>query len=286
MKVTLLVNPSAGEGNHSPDTLRRTIESAGHRVEVGPTRGEGLQQVLERADGLVVAAGGDGTVGRVIKALVGRNLPLAILPLGTANNIAASLGIRGAAEALMARWATSARVHVQVGSVRGPWGETAFVESMGLGLLARLISPAVGDDIDDLEQARDEACRLARSMPVKYWRVELDGKDCSGEYLLIEAMNIRCAGPNICFAARAEPGSGPLEVVFAGERERATLQALVRNEKTVDTVLLPHAGRRLRMWCEPDELHVDDMHGGHLCESGGLMQIDVELTGCGVDVLV
>jgi diacylglycerol kinase (ATP) len=286
MKVTLLVNPSAGDGDHSADALRRQIESAGYRVEVGSTKGEGLTQVLERADGLVVVAGGDGTVGRVIKALVGTKLPLAILPLGTANNIAASLGIHGTVEELVARWATASGVHVDVGSVRGPWGETAFVESIGVGLLARLISPAVGDRLDDVEQARDAAYHLAHSTPLKHWRVELDGKDFSGEYLLIEAMNIRCAGPNICFAVRAEPGGGRLEVVFAGERERTTLQALVRDEKTADTVLLPHAGHHLRMWCERDELHVDDVHGGDLCEGRGLMQVDVALTGCGVDILI
>jgi diacylglycerol kinase (ATP) len=286
MKVTLLVNPSAGDGDHSTDALRRTIESAGYRVELGPTEGEGLTQALERSEGLVAVAGGDGTVGRVIKALAGRGRPLAILPFGTANNIAASLGISGTADELVARWAHASRVFVEVGRVQGPWGETLFVESIGIGMLARLIAPAIGDRLDDMDQARNAAHRLAQAIPVKHWRVELDGVDCSGEYLLVEAMNIRCAGPNICFAVRAEANSGYLEVVFAGERERATLQALARDDPAPDRVLVPRAGRHLRMWCERDELHIDDVHGGDLWEGGGLMQIDVALTGRGVDVLV
>jgi diacylglycerol kinase (ATP) len=43
----------------------------------------------------VVIAGGEGTVVKAISHLYERNMPIAILPLGSANNIAGSLGIRG-----------------------------------------------------------------------------------------------------------------------------------------------------------------------------------------------
>jgi diacylglycerol kinase (ATP) len=290
MKVTLLVNESAGAGDHSVDDLRRQVESAGHQVEVGPNKGKkfqrAVQRAVERADGLIAVAGGDGTVGRAMKALAGTDLPLAILPLGTANNIATSLGIRGTPEELAARWTRPSRIHVSLGRARGPWGETAFVESVGLGLLARLMSPAVKDGVEGLEAARDEARRLAHSMPGRHWRVELDGEDLSAEYLLVEAMNIRCAGPNVCLAVRPRTGDGQLEVMFAGDRERATIEAHVLSEDELRAALHPRAGRRLRFWCEAEELHVDDTHGGDLYEGGGLMQVDVELTDRGVDILV
>ena len=48
---------------------------------------------------LVLVAGGDGTVAKVARCLVDRDIahriPIAILPVGTANNIARSLGIEG-----------------------------------------------------------------------------------------------------------------------------------------------------------------------------------------------
>jgi diacylglycerol kinase (ATP) len=290
MKVTMLVNESAGAGDHSVDDLRRQLEAAGHRVEVGSSKGRKLERAIrhavERGDELVVAAGGDGTVGRVMKALTGRGLPLAILPLGTANNIATSLGIRGTPEELAARWTRPSRVHMSVGRVRGPWGETAFVESVGLGLLARLMSPEVVDGIDGLEAARDEARRLARSMRGSYWRMELDGEELSAEYLLVEAMNIRCAGPNVCLAVRERAGGGQLEVMLAGERERAMVEAHVLSEDELRAALQPRVGRRLRFWCEAEDLHVDDTHGEDLYEGGELMRVDVELTDRGVDILV
>jgi diacylglycerol kinase family enzyme len=46
-----------------------------------------LDAVLTKAKGLVVAAAGDGTVRAVVTRLIGKGLPIAVLPLGTANNI-------------------------------------------------------------------------------------------------------------------------------------------------------------------------------------------------------
>ena len=285
MDVTLLVNTSAGEGDHTRGGLRRVLEAAGHRVALGRRKGKGLSRALENPGDLVVAAGGDGTVGRVMKALAGRAVPLAILPLGTANNIATSLGVRGSPEELAVRWPDAGRRRVEVGIVRGPWGETRFIESVGLGLLARMMSPSVDRGVQDVEDARARLDRLVRTLPLTRWRLELDGEDLSGDYLLVEAMNIRCAGPNLC-VARADPADGRLEIVTAGEEDRPALRALGSGAAALGSVLLPRAGRRLTMWCKRKELHVDHTYGKDLRAPRGLMQVDVELSGLSVEVLV
>lgn len=68
----------------------------------------GLESVLESTD-VIVAAGGDGTVSTAARAVAGRDIPVAILPLGTANNIARSLGIEGSIPHPRARLARAAR---------------------------------------------------------------------------------------------------------------------------------------------------------------------------------
>lgn len=286
MDVLLLVNPSAGQGEHATDELRQAVESAGHTVEIGSAKRARVQQALEHPRELVAVAGGDGTVGRAIKALAGRDIPLAILPLGTANNIATSLGIRGTPGELASHWATAKRRRVDVGTVRGPWGETQFVESVGVGLLGQLIAPEVGDEIDNTDAARETARQLARAMPATRWRVEIDGEDLSGDYLLLEAMNIRCAGPNLRLADHARAGDGRLEIVLATETERATLVALTDAFGTSRAFLPTRSARRFSIWSEPDDLHVDDAHGGQLAEWRGRARIDVELGHDGVDILV
>jgi diacylglycerol kinase (ATP) len=286
MDVTLLVNRAAGKGEHTRGGLRRMLEAAGHRVEVGRRKGKGLRRVLENPGDVVVAAGGDGTVGRIMKALAGSDVPLAILPLGTANNIATSLGVRGAPEELVARWPDARRLRVEVGTVRGPWGEIRFVESVGLGLLARMMSPSLDRGIRDVEDARARLDRLVRTLPLTRWRLELDGEELSGDYLLVEAMNVRCAGPNLCVAKRGDPADGRLEVVVAGEEDRAALRSLGRGAAALGSVLLPREGRRLTMWCKRKELHVDHTYGKDLRAPRGVMRVDVELSGLGVEVLV
>jgi diacylglycerol kinase (ATP) len=285
MDVTLLVNTSAGKGTHTKGGLRSEVEAAGHRVNVARHKGRSLRRALEEAGDLVVAAGGDGTVGRILKALAGRDVPLAILPLGTANNIARSLGVQGSVAELVAGWPSARRVRVPVGVVRGPWGETRFVESVGLGLLARLMSPSMDRGAPDVEDARERMARLVRTSPLTRWRVELDGQDLSGDYLLVEGMNMPCAGPNICLAERGNADDEKLHLVLAGDRERDALGALTRLGE-LGSVLLPQSGRRLTLWGKRKELHVDHRFGGDLRAPKGLMRVDVELSGLGVDVLV
>src|SRR5690349_15998115 len=95
MDVTLVHNPSSGDENHDADRIRSRIEDAGHRPRYQSVLEEHWEDVLERQTDLVVVAGGDGTVGDVMRLLAGRATPLTILPAGTANNIAASLGLSG-----------------------------------------------------------------------------------------------------------------------------------------------------------------------------------------------
>ena len=127
MRITLLLNPGAGNGGTTAAELRHAIEAAGHQVEVREAKKRHVHKVLDDPGDLVVVAGGDGTVGRVMKALAGSPVPMTILPTGTANNIATSLGIRGEPAALAARWARLDVRRIDVWMARGPWVETPFV---------------------------------------------------------------------------------------------------------------------------------------------------------------
>ena len=67
------------------------------------------KKVLKKPCDIVAVAGGDGTVGKVARELIEKRIPIAVLPLGTANNIAKSLGIADIPlQDLVASW-TAAR---------------------------------------------------------------------------------------------------------------------------------------------------------------------------------
>ena len=95
--VWLLASPSSGSADRY-DAAKRALSDAGFTVvrELDVEHKAALAEVVRMPDDerpLVVAAGGDGTVGAAADELAGTGAVLAILPLGTSNDVARSLGI-------------------------------------------------------------------------------------------------------------------------------------------------------------------------------------------------
>ena len=96
--INLLHNPTAGSEDHDREELISLMEKNGFECQYSSTK-ENWKDIDEKAD-FIVAAGGDGTIRKITKELLDRKLsektwPIALLPLGTANNIAQTLNIEG-----------------------------------------------------------------------------------------------------------------------------------------------------------------------------------------------
>lgn len=96
----VIVNPIAGHS--SVEEIRAALDeilsSAGWQVEILETTGkedvaEVTRLACQRGAGLVVAAGGDGTVTAAVNGILGTGIPLGILPVGTGNGLARGLQI-------------------------------------------------------------------------------------------------------------------------------------------------------------------------------------------------
>lgn len=98
-KITVVFNPVAGSGRQRAlDRLVDILDLDGWRITVAGTNGPGHATDLARdaaraGEDIVAAAGGDGTISEVMRGLRGAQTPLGIVPLGTANVLAAELGI-------------------------------------------------------------------------------------------------------------------------------------------------------------------------------------------------
>ena len=269
MRVLLIYNPTAGDGVASQlRELVDLIEVAGHEVLCRSSKDPLIKAALADPGDLVAVAGGDGTVVKVARALRGRKTAIAPLALGTANNIATALGLAHASlEARVLGWSDARAIEIDLGVVRGPHGVRAFLESFGAGLLPRLMDKckdADGDEGDaDARLARAVTCarQTAERLRPRKLQVTLDGQDLSGRYLLLEAMNIGWAGPNLNLATGADPADGQLDVVLVGEDERALLVECLRACERREP--WPHAlptarGRRLCVGGGDFQVHVDD----------------------------
>ena len=103
VKIVLIHNPTAGDGDHDEAKLTRLVAKFGD-VTYQSVKTKGWARVFETTPAdLIVAAGGDGLVRRVALNAP-RGSRIGILPLGTANNVANSLGIAGRPKEIIAGW--------------------------------------------------------------------------------------------------------------------------------------------------------------------------------------
>lgn len=234
MRVTLVHNPEAGNGTVSAEHLLDLLAEAGHEVRYQSSKKKGIKRALEEPAEIVIAAGGDGTVDKVLRRMAGRDTPIAILPLGTANNVATALDVRGPTETLIAGWPEARPRPFDVGVAQGPWGRRLFLEGVGLGALAAGAAPLdeqqpTGTRRRKLAVARDAVREAIRRHAGVRVRAELDGSDgrdgrvLEGRYVLVEALNIGRVGPSLRLGPEADPSDGLLDLVVVPEQQRAAL---------------------------------------------------------------
>jgi diacylglycerol kinase (ATP) len=245
MRVTLLHNRSAGSEDHAEHAIEASIRRAGHEiVDVVSKLDELLTTLDERRPDLIVIAGGDGTVSRAACALAGRHLPLAILPLGTANNTALSLGVKGTMDALVAGWARGTHRRFDLATVIEGDDLAPFSEAVGWGVFPDVIAEteemATPEEREDT-LARDRGSFRARIEEAKpdHYEIEVDGVTFAGDYLLVEVVNIPYIGPQLELSPSSNPSDGRIELVLAGEPERAALLELAASGAFAEGAGLP-----------------------------------------------
>ena len=133
--------------------LRKTIEAAGHTIDINVVSGRDLVAALENAEktdaDVVLAGGGDGTISAAAATLMDSNKALAILPAGTMNLFARSLGIPLSLDEAVSELAAGSVRQVDIASANG----RPFVHQFSVGMHARLI---------DLRSKMEFASRLGK----------------------------------------------------------------------------------------------------------------------------
>jgi diacylglycerol kinase (ATP) len=271
VRVTIVHNPDSGEGSVTESDLRTMAAANGYEaLYVSTADPRSVTQALAVPTDLVVAAGGDGTVREVGHHLLGRDVPLAILPMGTANNLGTTLGLLGAPASLIAGWATGRRERLDVVLVSGSCGPRLALEGVGIGPVASTIAAlsqltdreARADHVqDELRRDMKVLREIVADCPARPCQVTLDHRDLSGSYLAIEAMNIRSVGPNVELAPDADPFDGQFDVVLIAEDQRARLRDyLTAKLDGIDNPpwLPSHRGRELHIRWNGSRVHIDD----------------------------
>lgn len=300
MDVALVHNTKAG----GADVSRKRIEAALRKNGFRPryfTLGRALNDpsAFDFGD-FVVVAGGDGSIRKAALKMIGRNRVLAPLPVGTANNIANSLGIKGSIEKICSGWRNGRPRAVDIGVADGPWGKSYFFEGVGLGLLGRAM-PIIRE-IDEAsghvfptpeDKLHRDLCvfiALAQELAPVRLGLSLDGVRVKmNDYLLLEVLNIARSGPRLELVPVSEPDDGYFNVVAALEADRAKLKRALKKHLTVaqpGPILQRRRAHRVRMKLSEGTLRLDDRiiwTGGRRSKA---ITVDISLIPGALKVLV
>ena len=263
MQATLIYNPNAGYVSQlKPDSILDVLRRAGFDPIYRPTLQENdLDQVLTEAKDLVVVAGGDGSIRSAAIRLVGRDVRIAPLPLGTANNICRMLGINGNALAVIAGLADPEEREMDIWKVTTPHGSDYFIEAMGIGVFADILDNYRPDEGKSLRRGLQTMMKVLRGYQPKFFHINVDGQDFSGTYLLSEVMNAPTVGYHFALAPDARPDDGFFDLVLIHDTQRADYVRFAKAVLSGTLGSLPevsvYRGRKLEIAWRGFPLHLD-----------------------------
>lgn len=263
-------NPDAGIGPTRVEWVLRELEAAGIYTEVlsVPTAPGAIKNVTPTPD-LVIIIGGNGTVRHTLVRLPEFSAPVLLIPTGTANNIARAINVLELPETLPLA-EEGALIPFDLGQAKWKGQNHLFLESAGAGIIARMmhLMQLRKEHHPDARQYQEEKYEdavylmreIARTQSPSYYRLRLDGRDYSGEYLFVEAMNISLMGPGLRLAPAAEPGDGLLDVVLLRPEDRARFEDYLQGRlqgRPSSVRFEAHRCRTVELAWEAPDVHID-----------------------------
>jgi YegS/Rv2252/BmrU family lipid kinase len=263
----LIFNPSSGRehedrGERLAEVIR-ALRAHGIDPHLGvKTSGKAAHELARRAveagHSLVIVAAGDGTITEVASELIGSQTTLGIVPVGTMNNVARSLGIPLAIDDACALIGMGTTRHVDVGRVvtSGSGKSEIFLECAGIGLGALLAAAGQAVEKHRWSHLPGLLRRFKEEHPV-HVKVEMDEVTVEANTHLVTVANAPMFGNNLLAAPAARMDDGFLDVCLydgLGEAELTKHFLSASNGKVSD--LATHRARHVRISAE-DPLEVD-----------------------------
>lgn len=216
-RVLVILNARAGGGDQDgvADQVREGLRARGVEAEIFDSSSEeatkrrvGEALAEPRQFDAIVAAGGDHTVRSVAFELLETEMPLGILPLGTAMNIARTLDLPLELEPALDVLAHGEPRPIDVGYV----GDQPFLEIATIGLAAELLDDATAVSEGRLNAARALLGRFVRHRRTRVW-LDLDGRPVMHRVVSLAIANGRFTGRALEVAPDARLDDGLLDVI-------------------------------------------------------------------------
>lgn len=220
-RTLLLTNPGSRSGERVRQEVRQQLENMGPLLAVEPDGPAEWFQVIKAHAGRVdqvVVGGGDGTINMALDGLVETGLPMGLLPLGTANDLARSLQIPEDLDKALAIIETGQIRRIDVAYVN----DKSFVNAVGLGLGPRM-TREMTPEIKSRWGVAAYLVGLSRAVRKhKAFRAEVagDGRSHCAHFLQITVANGIHYGGGLTIADDARLDDGKLDVLLIRRQSR------------------------------------------------------------------
>lgn len=231
IRAKLIFNPTSGVPGQSPAQLVEILTAMQawnilpevHIIVPNQPIAPVIRDASRRGVRLFVVSGGDGTIDSVAEILAGTWSTLGIIPTGTRNNIALSLGIPTAIPDAVALLRTGKRIKVDMGIATIGKEKRHFLEVCSIGLFSALFPAA--DDIQHGNLARigDLLATLVSSPPARLNLLLNDEQavQCQGYVILVG--NMPFVGPHYPLSSKNAYADGLLDVFVFSNASKLNL---------------------------------------------------------------
>jgi diacylglycerol kinase (ATP) len=232
LRAKLIFNPISGRPGESPQQLVNILTEMQNRnilpevyMVSGPDSDvEGaVRNALRAGTGLVVVAGGDGTIDSVAGVMVGSSATLGIIPTGTRNNVAFNLGVPGTIPEAVALLRQGRRLKIDVGHLRSGKSSRWFLEAAALGLLSDLYPAADNLQHGDLGQIGNLLSTFVASTPSRMQAHLGDRQRFDADAFMVLIANMPYMGPRLQVAPQISCRDSRLDVFIFSDMTKLDL---------------------------------------------------------------
>lgn len=235
--VHVIFNPKSTLDSNGENNLEKVVKALrvhGIRAEVclktsGKVARKCAKEAAKKDEAMVIVAGGDGTIEDVASALAGTKTALGIIPLGTMNNLARSLGVPLSIDEACALIGAGITRKIDIGRVReaDKPQDGFFLESAGLGL-SGIAMPAGQDAHKGRWSKLPEAIGRLFEMGPSPIEVQLDDKDAiKANSQLVTVSNAPFTGANLTIAPDAKMDDGMFDVAVYEDMGKTEIMAFL-----------------------------------------------------------
>jgi diacylglycerol kinase (ATP) len=232
-RVKLIANPGAGKASEAAKNLQLVLlalENLGVKADVALAKPKEKATPIARQavkDGYktVIAMGGDSTLEAVMRGLVGSKVHLGIIPDGTENNIAKSMGIPLNLEEACALITSDNTRKLDVGQVKTSKGRKfPFFEMASVGLSAAMYPSSTKVAGGKISAIKDAALVLSHqeTRPNVFLTLDDESK-IEVESMLVMVSNTPVFGKKFLVAPNASLQDGLLDISVYQDFSKAEL---------------------------------------------------------------